>query len=376
MDIPVIPKLPEGCRDDESQDDCNQRAWKFSLGTTCKLVATGFGAPEASPLCDLLSGPAAMITYPILKYVLGPAGSAMQSAIMAILPSSLTAQGVFSPNVDAMIYWQGGEGNTYPILTLWKDSIKAVQAAWDEARKTAGLPAAPLRIRCEALAATNKKLSKTKADLAEIKPSSGTNVGMHSGVSDMVNDAAQGLASQGSLEFVEGAELCLYWVLYRMRGGWAEQRAAWGSVDGDNVNVVTTSLEGRVEDVPKVPVGGDPDVWIGYGPFGVKTYGWQERTSDYARRLFHDMLVANLWQFRIDALNRAVPYVISVVVEEVAREKSVRDSVSRSRATMDPISDDKRPSGAAIATASVATVAAGAGASFVVVKLIQLLFSR
>lgn len=363
MDLPVVPKLPDGCGPQESEDDCAKRAWKFSLGTTCKLVASGFGAPEASPLCDALSGPAALITYPILRYVLGPAGSAMQSAIVALLPSSLTAQGTFSPNVDAMIYWQG-PGLSYPILTLWKDSIKAVEAAWDQARKSAGLPPAPLRLRPEALtpdakpARSNGPSSAGKTISSEVL----------SGLVDQVSDGKAG-------GFVNGAESCLYWVLYRMTGGWGEQRAAWGSVDGDNVNVITTHLVGKVQDVPQVPAGGDPDVWIGYGPFGVKTNGWSKRTTDYARRLFHDMLVANLWQFRIDALNRAVPYVISVAIEQVAAEQLASQGLSRG-SDLDISRPRARPGPAAIATATVATAGVATGAGYLLIKLLSLALRR
>lgn len=128
-------------------------------------------------------------------------------------------------------------------------------------------------------------------------------------------------------EFVEGAEACLYWWLYRYENGWGVTSSIgpFGKTDG---MLNHTEIFGNVEDMPVEVPGGDPDVWIGKGPFGLHAGTWPDKCSDFCHRSFRDHVIM-LWQQRLNALAVAVPEVCGAAILQIAAEKSGPSTASR-----------------------------------------------
>lgn len=265
-----------------TQKQCEEQTYAYALSTTCTAAATAMGNPELAPVCQYLSGPVAKYTIGIVKWT----GTAMQDAVMKLIPDSLTAQANFSPNIAANEMWQG-ENLDFPIRTTWNAAIQAVQAAWEEARKVEGLPTAPLRIRADFLIPAQNKIKRRS----------------------------------NSTKMVDGAENCLYAWLYALQDhGWNTQEFVEHEGDTDG-NVFSTSIKGRVEDMSLPVPGGDLDVWIGKGPFGLYTTGWPTKCSDFCHRSFRGH-VAMIWANRLGALQKALPAVTAAAMLQVAFEKN------------------------------------------------------
>ena len=288
------------CNSGESADDCGKRVWKTALQDACVAVsieATSGGASvdegTVSDLCAVLAGPIADITYKPLKDIVNFVGSAIQNAIMSIIPDGWKAHGVSSPALVPALIW-----TTANISGAYQKAIDTVQSAWDQARISQGLNPAPLAIQARFL------LPQSSSD--QLDPNN-----WPSGIPGNADGPLKIRLAQNTPTFLcAGAENCLLFWLYTYIQGWSTQtRANYG--DGW---AVTTTRPGAVNDALNQPWNNDGSGLVpqpqGNGPFGLDLAGWSSDLSE-GQMNYLGQSVQFIWSWRLAALQKALPEVIS-----------------------------------------------------------------
>lgn len=291
----------DAARDQDERDACGKVAWETMLAGGCAAAVTSISSPELAPLCAPLSLFVGEVTVEMAKL--------LSAGLAAVIPSGWTAHGINSPNLVPVFMWQGPGmencfdpscmGGGYPILTQWRKAVATVQAAWNSGRAAQKLKPASFSVRHALIIPQNQE--------------------------DRVsNDPSSWAGSSTSAE-----DALLFW-LHSHRYGWQTQAVCNKSYQDMNpmmpnsgiaARVWNSELPGTVQDGPVAATnpGDDPNVWMGKGPFGIKTNGWpSDMTPQQAAALAS--CVTDLWNYRLALLQQAVPEVTAGVLAEIAMQ--------------------------------------------------------
>lgn len=371
MSDEYVPSLPNAkdqqCKPDESQEDCEKRAWKTSLQTICGAAATaasaGSSAQAAFKLCGTLAGPLANLTYKPLKIIANFVGTAMQNAIMAVIPEGWKAHGIFDPWYAAYTMWP-------PFQGAWDTAVSTVQQAWDEARMQAGLDPAPIQIDTQVIQALiyrqNARIKLPDSEAAKHIEAgnhmSGPALQPSSHLNGSLSDSLEALADIP--RYVDAAGAIKYWCDRDQtpNSGWAESAVIFSSRDGVNINVASRYpyCGGDVSNTVTYDAAGKGDSAL-CGPFGLAFYrngswaGCSEGCKDAI-----GIMIQQIWAMRLASVQRALPWIILAIAAQTAQES--RPDLFNAARLADAERFEKQEAGVGIGTVLViGSALAGAG---------------
>ena len=315
------------CADDQHQqntEQCQKQMWEWSVRNTCS-VATAAAGEAAGFLCENGGEILAKYTWPIVKNLMMPLGEALQDGIMAVIPDSWEAKGVFCPECEVG-QWFWGHTTFDPstdVMTgpyrVWLDAVKAVEVAWAESLKLAHLPADTPFVVYSSLLIPHDPADRL-VDASGLKHPGNVLVelpGGSMGIPEQVTDAEQAL---------------VLWMDGYVKGTRTIQTYKHG--DGFIANSI---WPGKVLDY-----GNYGNAEWGYGirgrgPFGLQLWNWPEGCAqDASCHKEFNRLVNRCWGYRLAALQKALPEVVGAVFAQVASMSPGSDPVAfRNKALSD-----------------------------------------
>lgn len=351
------------CKKGETRDDCNKRQFEQRGLAACKVCAAIFTAGTASSLCNDVNPIVAKLIWPLVSWIEAPVSDLVNAVIG--LANAISAQPVFDPGYESWKMWIGGQdGNSEdqgPVVIYWRKAVSAIEEAWNKMRVAKGLPPAPVKISSEMLFKAAKAIWKKPERMRAV------NVAKKSDVGDLVGEVIGGVIDTPPWLKAEDALAMFCYQDETPASGWAVQAYQLGFFNSKTGWVISNGNNG----------GKVLGFYQGTGPFAINRYlYWDEVCQDNCLAQFRNA-VATLWGMRLACVRRALPGLLAVINAQLDIEKNAGTLIISSAGKLGPITAaPSAVSGAAIATASVVTVAAGAGAGILAVKLIQLLFGR
>jgi len=213
--------------------------------------------------------------------------------LTALLQQAFPAHGIISAGIVVGNMWDGPGGGEPPLLGVWKQAVTALQLTWDVARQSKGLPPAPFAMN--------------SSFLRPLAPEDRAPTGLF-----------------GSLfgdSIIQGPDQCLLHWLNSYVKGWKTTKGCQQDLGKGRWSWVwNTEIAGPPEAGGNPVPGGDPNVWIGMGPFGIKTNNWPLDLNPNTQKQLAECVV-DVWRYRLDALTKAVPELIGAIMVQVGSSK-------------------------------------------------------